>query len=181
MRPVNLQNVLIKIVKIIAGLVLLFLAVRQIDWKIFRISINNINPAMLLYAFISVLVGLAFKVWRWVFLLRNYGIKLPLYQVISAYFIGQAANIIMFVRGGEVLRIGWLHTKGNENLISITATIAFEKYLDLVMLVGVMIIVSPYLPTEAVNKLGQLRPLISRYFNIINGCNYTRTVVLGKN
>ncbi len=37
MRPVNLRvNVLFKIVKIIAGFAFLFLAVYQIDWKIFQ-------------------------------------------------------------------------------------------------------------------------------------------------
>ncbi len=60
----------------------------------------------------------------------------------------------MFVRGGEVLRIGWMHTKGKDNLISITATIAFEKYLDLIMLVGVMMIVTPNLPNVAVEQAG---------------------------
>ena len=153
LQPVNLQVMLFNIVKILVGFAFLYLAVDHIDWKIFKGAIETVKYGWLLAAFISVLAGLTVKAGRWFVLLRNYGIKLPLYRLISAYFIGQAVNIVMFIRGGEVLRIGWIHTKGKDDLINITATVAFEKYLDLIMLVGSMMIVAPNLPNVAVERL----------------------------
>lgn len=159
--PANLRGKLFNILKIIAGFAFLFLAIYHTDWKIFKSAIIHINYGLLLAAFVSVLAGLTIKVVRWSILLRNYGIKLPLYRLISAYFIGQAANIVMFIRGGEVLRIGWMHSRGKDDLIHITATVAFEKYLDLIMLVVVMMIVTPNLPNVAVERLNKLSPWLA--------------------
>lgn len=161
MQPVNLRVMLFKLVKIFVGFALLFLAFYHINWNLFTDAIQNVNFGWLLLAFLSVVAGLAIKVGRWYVLLHNYGIKLPLYRLISAYFIGQAANIVLFFRGGEVLRIGWMHTQGKDDLIEITATIAFEKYLDLVMLVGAMMIVAPNLPEAAAERFGNLSPWLA--------------------
>ena len=163
MQPVNLRVKLFNIVKIFAGFAFLFLAVYHIDWNLFKDAIQNVNYGWLLLAFLSVLAGLTVKIGRWYVLLHNYVIKVPLYRLISAYFLGQAANIVLFFRGGEVLRIGWMHTQGKDDLMEITATIAFEKYLDLVMLVGAMMIVAPNLPTIVAQQFGKLSPWLAGF------------------
>ncbi len=146
--------------KLALGLLLLYLSIKTVEWGILTEALATISPLWLWLAVLSVLLSLALKVWRWDVLLRNYQIWLPLVKLISAFFLGQAANILLIIRGGEVVRIGAAHQPEEDDWLAITATIAIEKYLDLLMLVVLMLISVNNLPPLAVEKLGSLRIFI---------------------
>ena len=120
-------------------------------------ALNSASVLWLVLAFLSVLVSLSLKILRWDIFLRNYKVRSPLKRLVSAFFLGQAANILLFIRGGELVRITVAHTKDRDDWAPITATIAIEKYLDLLFLVLLMVISINSLPDIALQKLGTLR------------------------
>ena len=156
----NFQRHLTSALKIALGLLLLYLAFQRVDWSILLDALGSVSWIWLFLAFLSVLLSLALKVWRWDLLLLNYQLRLPLVRVISAFFLGQAANILLIIRGGEIVRVTSAHQPRHDDWVEITATIAIEKYLDLLFLVVIMLAMATNLPTLARETMGSLYPLL---------------------
>ena len=68
--------------------------------------------------------------------------------MLEAYFAGQSANIILPTRGGELVRLGMLSTQVPTRTPEVAATIALEKYLDLIALAFTAVGVAAYMPVE---------------------------------
>lgn len=151
---------LITILKWALGLLLLYLAFQRVDWAVLLDALQTVSTFWLVLAILSVLLSLGLKVWRWDLLLRNYHLRLPPGRLISAYFLGQAANILLIIRGGEVVRIAAAHQAEEDDWVEITATIAIEKYLDLLVLVLLMLAMATNLQALARAALGDLYPLL---------------------
>ncbi len=131
-RPLCIRN-LLTILKILAGAALLILSIKGIHWENLVAGIRSANSTWLALTIGSVLLGLFFKVWRWAFLLRNYEVRATKTRLFSAYFVGQAINIILPLRGGELVRIGFFADEP-KTLPEVASTIVLEKYLDLLAL-----------------------------------------------
>jgi uncharacterized protein (TIRG00374 family) len=150
---------ILAIIKIIAGLVLLILSIRGIHWESLLTGIRSANLTWLALAISSVLVGLFLKVWRWAIFVKNYHIQSSIAQLYSAFFVGQAANIILPLRGGELIRMGYFAGE-TKILPEIASTIALEKYLDLLALTICGILVSfEFSLDNILNLRGWLLPL----------------------
>lgn len=132
------------------GALLLALAVRQVDWGQLGPTLAAVRPAWLLLALGSVLVSLALRIWRWQRLLHNYQVPTAFADAAGAYLAGQAANIVMPVRGGEVVRFAWLRARQTQGAVPVVASIAIEKYLDLTMLLLFFVGVMPRLPSAVI-------------------------------
>lgn len=158
--PNNIQRHLITAFKIALGFLLLYLAFQRVDWPILLDALRSVSMLWLFLAILSVLLSLALKVWRWDLLLRNYQQRLPLRHLISAFFLGQAANILLIIRGGEIVRVTSTHQPGQDDWVEISATIAIEKYLDLLFLVLLMLAMATKLPPLARETMGSLYPLL---------------------
>jgi uncharacterized protein (TIRG00374 family) len=156
----NIQRHLITALKIALGFLLLYLAFQRVDWPILLDALRSVSMLWLVMAILSVILSLALKVWRWDLLLRNYQQRLPLRHLISAFFLGQAANILLIIRGGEIVRVSAAHQPGQEDWVEISATIAIEKYLDLLFLVLLMLAMATNLPPLALETMGSLYPLL---------------------
>jgi len=139
-RPSYFKSTL-TIIKILAGLAMLILSIQGIQWGNLVTGIRAANLAWLALAILSVLLGLFLKVWRWIIFVKNYHIQSGITELYRAYFIGQAVNIILPLRGGELVRIGYF-ASDPKTLPDIVSTIALEKYLDLVALAVCGILVS---------------------------------------
>ncbi|MDO9087389.1 MAG: lysylphosphatidylglycerol synthase transmembrane domain-containing protein [Anaerolineaceae bacterium] len=157
--PGNKSN-LTNAIKITLGLLLLYLAFQRVDWQLLLQSLQSVRIFWLSLAILSVLLSLSLKVLRWDLLLRNYQVHLPPKRLISAYFLGQAANILLIIRGGEIVRVTTAHLPGKDDWVEITATIALEKYLDLLLLVLLMVFTATNLPSLALEKMGSLSPIL---------------------
>jgi uncharacterized membrane protein YbhN (UPF0104 family) len=120
LRSENFHKLLV-ILKVLLGLALLYLSVRGIHS--------------------TQLLGLGLKFWRWVLLVRNYHLPLSTSRLFAAYFTGQAANILLPFRGGELIRLGYFATH-KETLPQAASTIVLEKYLDLSALTLLCLLVS---------------------------------------
>jgi len=138
--------------RIAIGIILLVFALKDANWGELHRSLATTDLTWLLLALGVVLAGLVLKIWRWSVLLENFGLARPFEQVSEAYLAGQAANILLPIRGGELIRIGMLGKGNADSLPNLTGTIAIEKFLDLLCLTGLALIVLP-----------SLRPLGSQY------------------
>ena len=148
-------------IKILAGLALLILSIQGIQLENLITGIRSANLSWLVLAILSVLLGLLLKVWRWVVFIKNYRIQASNARIYSAYFVGQAVNIILPLRGGELVRMGYF-TGEPKVFPAIVSTIALEKYLDLVALTVCGLLVSIKFSLENIlNLRGLLLPLTS--------------------
>jgi len=159
-RSPSFKNIL-TILKIFAGLALLILSIQGINWGNLVTGIRSANLTWLAVAISSVLLGLFLKIWRWVIFVKNYQIRSSHARLFSAYFVGQAVNIILPLRGGELIRMGYFASEP-KSLPDIVSTIALEKYLDLVALTTCGILVSfKFSLDNILNLRGWLLPLTS--------------------
>jgi len=140
----------VKIIRLLAGITLLFFSLWGVNWGQLSASVSSISLSWFLLALGSVVVGLYTKVIRWWLFIRNYGLNLPWRRVIEAYFAGQSANIVLPTRGGELVRLGLLSAPNPSDAPQVAATIAVEKFLDLIALSFAAVGVAAYLPTERV-------------------------------
>lgn len=145
--------------KILLGVGLLILSVWGIRWESLASGIRSADAGWIVIAVCAVLVGLALKLWRWVIFVRNYQIKASYWRLFSAYFLGQAVNIVLPFRGGELVRLGYF--AGEPKLLpDVISSIALEKYLDLLGLTVCAILVSLQFSLENIlNVRGWLLPL----------------------
>ncbi len=139
-------------IKVIAGLAFLYIAVRGVNWEILVSGLSTLNPAWLISAIISVLLSLSVKLWRYAILARNYRLKASKTRLFSSYFIGQAANIMLPMRGGDIIRIGYM-SEDVGVVPQVTTTVVLEKYLDLIALVICAAVVSIDLAARNVANL----------------------------
>lgn len=160
MKHLPAKRYLANILKIALGLLLLYLAFQRVDWPILLDALRSVSGLWLVIAVLSVLLSLGLKIWRWDLLLCNYQLRLPRVRLISAFFLGQAANILLVIRGGEIVRVTTAHKPGQDDWVEITATIAIEKYLDLLFLALLMLAMATNLPPLAIETLGSLYPLL---------------------
>ena len=160
MKSLTTKSTITNVLKIALGLLLLYLSFQRVDWQLLLQSLQSVSVNWLLLAILSVLISTTLKILRWDSLLKNYGQQLPTLRLVIAYFLGQAANILLIIRGGEIVRITTAHLPGKDDWVEITATIALEKYLDLLLLVVLMVTASVNLPPLALEKLGWLSPFL---------------------
>jgi uncharacterized protein (TIRG00374 family) len=76
-------------------------------------------------------------------MLGSYGLSRSAFNVTRAYLVGQAANIMLPFRGGEVIRAGMLAQGDVVQISQVVSTIVIEKCLDLFSLTAVTLIVLP--------------------------------------
>jgi uncharacterized protein (TIRG00374 family) len=147
--------------RIALGLILLVFALQGANWIELRTSLAAANLTWLLLALGVVVIGLVLKIWRWSTLLHNFGLENPFRLVSEAYLAGQAANILLPIRGGELIRIGMMGKGEADSLARVAGTVAVEKFLDLLALTGLTVLVLP-----------SLRSLGSHYGSLNYGYQY---------
>jgi uncharacterized protein (TIRG00374 family) len=144
----NYLKYIVGVGKITLGLLLLWLSLRGVQWEQLAVALRQVSLSLLLATFLSVLLGLILKVIRWRILLQYFGLPVPGLNVFEALLAGQAANIILPARGGEVVRLGFLATDQVGQSPQILASIAVEKVLDITALAVSGLLVAAYLPPQ---------------------------------
>lgn len=147
------------------GLGLLAAAIYFFDWSRTGEALRMVReqPGWAGSALGLVWVTLFLKLLRWGRLLRDSGVPLGWTDLGRAYFLGQAANILLPFRGGEAVRIGlatWYPQlvegldSGEEMAVRIAApaaSIGVEKVLDFLLFTVCLGLVSADLPGWSFN------------------------------
>jgi len=143
-----------QVVRLLLGLLLLVLAVRQMDWQAVGAAIISVNWLWLALALLSFLVTQWIKILRWGWL-SGVPTRPWLTRLSAAFFIGQAANILLPIRGGELVRLGWLSTSTKDEpgfAVSAGAALIMEKYLDMLALLVLLAVLLPALPANLLTR-----------------------------
>jgi len=148
-------------IKILLGLGLLYLALLGVDWGELGRSLAQVRWGWLAAGAATVLAGLFVKVWRWWLLLAAYDERPPFVAVCRAFFVGQAGNILLPVRGGEVLRLGWLSGARQAAWGPATISIVLEKYLDGIFFALAATLVSAWAPDDYTARWGVWPAVVS--------------------
>lgn len=137
----------------LVGLALLALSLRMVDWSRLAGELRAAHLTWLALGLGSVVLGLGLKIWRWRILVRGFGIHLGVRTVCEAFLAGQAADILLPVRGGEVVRLGAATGDQAARLPRLALTIGLEKLLDLLALTATAVLVAAYLPDEVDSRV----------------------------
>lgn len=98
--------------KLLVTVALCWLIVSWIDWKAFRVTLENADYGLMAAVFILSLCGLAISAWKWQILLQGHGIHFPLLTLVRWYFIATFFNAFLPTNiGGDGFRL--LKTCGN--------------------------------------------------------------------
>ena len=123
------------VLRLLVGLSLLLFTFWQVNltevWQLFK----SVNLTWILLAILSILISTALKLFRWDWLLRQFQVYPGLQRAAGGFFLGQAANIVLPIRGGELVRLGWISAARPAKTPEIIASILLEKYLDLIALI----------------------------------------------
>jgi uncharacterized protein (TIRG00374 family) len=122
-----------------------YLAVRNVDageaWAAFRSS----DPWWLLPALAALVVTVFVRAVRWRFLFAR-ETRPPLPAVASALLVGYFFNNVLPARAGEAARVVALHRSSATSRAELAATVVVERAFDVVALVVLLFVASPWLP-----------------------------------
>ncbi len=116
-----------------AGLALLYFALRGLDWRNVAGALAGLDWRWAVAALCSVALSLALKALRWQVLLKGAVPQSGWPNLLGALLAGQAANIVLPVRGGELSR-ALLVAPPSASRVGVLASIGAEKIFDLVAL-----------------------------------------------
>lgn len=107
----------------------------------------------------SIVLTISLKAWRWqLIFIENPPTFQPTFLALS---LGQYINLIFpILRLGEVARIYQLRQESNKNEMVILSTVAIEKLLDLIMLVGTAVFLLPLLTLSNLPTVSPLIPIV---------------------
>jgi uncharacterized membrane protein YbhN (UPF0104 family) len=126
-------------------LVFSYLAVRNVDagqaWAAVRAS----SPVWLLPALATLAVSVLIRAIRWRYLFAR-ETRPPLSAVMEALLIGYFFNNVLPARAGEAARVVALHRSSGNSRAELAATVVVERVFDVVSLVALLFVASPWLP-----------------------------------
>ena len=157
------KDIIIQGIKIIIGCLFLWLSIANISWCEIKEIIIQVDIFWIIVCAASVILSLFLRLLRWKSILSTLGILVSWDKLTRAYFTGQAMNILLPIRGGEVIRIGLISE--NKNFLTAGASVALEKYLDLVML---LILCGAIFNTESFNSISSVFRLMSLLFFVVS-------------
>jgi uncharacterized protein (TIRG00374 family) len=125
--------------------IFLWIALHGVSWDEARASLREAHLWVLAPAFLVGLLSLYFRALRWGILLRPFS-RVDTQPLMSATAIGFAANMLLPLRAGEVIRPWLLARKVNLPLAQTLATVALERLFDMATLLLFFAIATLTLP-----------------------------------
>jgi len=116
------------------GVLLLLIAFRDVGVEQVAQAAASVQPAWLLLAFLSVLLTLAGKAYRWKWLFYPRQRDLGCWQLFRVLLVGMALNAALPVRVGELARAYLVGELEERSKASALVTIVVEKTLEAIML-----------------------------------------------
>jgi uncharacterized protein (TIRG00374 family) len=129
--------------------VFLWIAVRGVSWSETSEALASARLGYVLPIFVMAIVSLYYRALRWRVLMRPLG-QVRRQSIFSATAMGFAANMLLPLRAGEVLRPWLLARRERLKLAPVVATVAVERLFDMATLLfffGVATLTLP-LPPE---------------------------------
>jgi uncharacterized protein (TIRG00374 family) len=113
----------------------LWLAFRGADWSEVRRSLAAVDIRIALLGTVCTLLSLAVNTFRWRRLFPHAPRDLGPLAFFRALTIGQAINILLPLRAGDVARLYALSSRGSVSAVQVLPTLVAEKVFDLTLFV----------------------------------------------
>jgi uncharacterized protein (TIRG00374 family) len=132
----------------IIGLIALYLAFRGVSWPDLRDALARTNRLWLIAGFASVVASLVAYITRWWLLFTPDHRQRSWLTLAAATIVGQAVNIAIPARLGELARMYWVGSHEGISKVRVLATIVVEKAIEfgVFALSIVLLLVSVTLP-----------------------------------
>ena len=120
-------------VRLTLGISALVFALQGVDLEALTQTLSALNPLWLAITLLAVLTSIGIKFWRWELLVRPVCPQQSSLSILRSLLLGQAANIVLPLRGGDLVRAAVLAPSGGR-LAAVLAITVVEKALDLIAL-----------------------------------------------
>lgn len=114
---------------LVVSVVFLALLLRSVDRHELAAALEEIDPLWLVAAFAVELAALWFRALRWRFILDSH-VRISTQDAFSVVIIGYAANNLLPVRAGELVRAQLLHDSHGASRLGTLGTIVVERIFD---------------------------------------------------
>lgn len=114
---------------LVVSVVFLVLLLRSVDRDELSSALHQIDPSWLVLAFAVELAALWFRALRWRFILDSH-VRITTQDAFSVVIIGYAANNLLPVRAGELVRAQLLHDSHGASRLGTLGTIVVERIFD---------------------------------------------------
>ncbi|MCC6381096.1 MAG: flippase-like domain-containing protein, partial [Dehalococcoidia bacterium] len=114
---------------LLVSVVFLALLLRSVDSHELTAALEEIDPLWLVAAFAVELGALWFRALRWRFILDSH-VRVKTQDAFSVVIIGYAANNLLPVRAGELVRAQLLHDSHGASRLGTLGTIVVERIFD---------------------------------------------------
>jgi uncharacterized membrane protein YbhN (UPF0104 family) len=131
----------------ILGLGLTGLALYQVDLAGLWNGLRQAGVGWLIADLATILLGIGLKAVRWKRLLEPAGVTGSFSDILGALMTGQAVNIILPLRGGELVRTGLVVSPKDGRSGAVLMGIGIEKAFDLLALAACAAAALPLLPS----------------------------------
>ena len=142
----------------ILGFGLLVLALRQVHLGALGEALRRVDGTWLVVTLATILLGIGLKALRWGLLLKPVCPGRSAMEVLGALLTGQAANILLPLRGGDAVRAASVVRASDGRLGAVLVGIGVEKAFDLTALAATAGLVLPLLPADGPSA-SWIRPL----------------------
>ena len=131
----NVKSILKFVLSLLLAGVLLWLALRSVDWVAFLAGLKQ-TRWLWLFPFLAASLGaLIFRAFRWRLLLRSSGLKATWLGTWDANNVGNLANLAI-PGAGEVLRCGYV--SGKSAFGNVFGTVLMERLWDIVAIMALL-------------------------------------------
>ena len=122
-----------------------YLAVRNVQWSAFWEGLRTCNYWWLVPSLAVLVLTVFVKAVRWQFLFGR-ATRPPLLPVTASLLIGHFFNSVLPARAGEAARVVALRMQARTSAVEAAGTIVSERILDVLALLGLLFVASPFLP-----------------------------------
>jgi len=126
--------------------ILLALVLWKLDLQLAWELVTRTDPQLFAVALMAAVAGVAVRGLRWVYLARMAEATGRLY-IFSSYAIANTVNLLAPIRIGDVLRAR-LSGPGNATFLGLLAAVAIERFVDLVVLFGLLLVSLSQVPAR---------------------------------
>lgn len=123
-----------------------WLLVRELDWAQVAAALAGGDYGWVLVGVLAIVGTFFARVWRWRALLWRSDLRL--WPAMTALLAGQAANMVLPMRGGDLVRAVWVRPESGTGGSEALGSVALEKVWDLLALwlCGLLLLVLVPLP-----------------------------------
>ena len=132
---------------------ILWVLLFEIDWISVGKALKQAEYGWVASGILVTIFAILVRTWRWQVLLYRH--KTRVFGIMSALLFGQAVNLVLPLRSGDLMRVIWYHEMFGEGGTEALGTVAIEKVWDVaaLLLCGILLLLFIPLPETYVHTI----------------------------